>query len=579
MKSYTLLSSLILIFCYSSALAQLKGASSLDSKSMFQQTIEQSSAIDKISKTENTPVASIVNDNYYYVGPGDVLSLQIIPSYTLEQMLVVSPENTIIVNRNWEMNLKGKTLAEVKKMISDTISSNISNAKSIVGLKQSRSVLVNIDGNVFFPGSYIVPASYCVSTLLKIANQPKTGVESNQALSAQIARNQEMKDEKFKFLTESGFENLLNYSRRNIFIRHLDKTGAVADIDKYYSLSDNESNPYLREGDEIFVPFDKNQYPTVSISGAVRRSCISAFKAGDKASFMLGLCAGLSEDADLENIYLVSPGTNERKKLSVDKSGILAEDYDLQPGSLISVGQKVKSKTSSNGVISVVGCVANPGAYISENNNLHLKDLIGLAGGFTDDAYLPLAYILRKDVNEKKNEYYERLKSFQYSDLLLEDTMRYDIHINLRKPYLACDFVAAFNKNSSNDNVKLEDGDFIVIPANPKKVFVFGQVNNPGYVEFVEGKTLSYYIDRAGGYGPGAEKERSRIIRGKTKAWIESKENIYVYAGDEIYVPTTPDVPETTKQQARASYVNYITAGVSVLATLSYLIISIWGKK
>ena len=43
----------------------------------------------------------------------------------------------------------------------------------------------------------------------------------------------------------------------------------------------------------------------------------------------------------------------------------------------------------------------------------------------------------------------------QYSDLTLEDTVRIKIDLNMRKPYVSCDFEAAFKQNSLKDNVLL----------------------------------------------------------------------------------------------------------------------------
>ena len=86
-------------------------------------------------------------------------------------------------------------------------------------------------------------------------------------------------------------------------------------------------------------------------------------------------------------------------------------------------------------------------------------------------------------------------------------------------------------------------GDIIEVPSNPKSVFVWGQVNQPGYIPFNENANMDWYINSAGGPAQGAHAGRLRIIRGKNKVWVKGKNDVPVYAGDEIYVPKPPDNP------------------------------------
>mgnify|MGYP001173878305 FL=1 len=138
----------------------------------------------------------------------------------------------------------------------------------------------------------------------------------------------------------------------------------------------------------------------------------------------------------------------------------------------------------------------------------------------------------------------------------------------LKKQIVSCDFVKAFKENSEIDNVLLYDGDVITVPDNPGYVYVYGQVNHPGYVEFHEGKTMQWYIEKAGGYAQGAAKKRARIIRGKSRVWTEGDENTYVFAGDEIYVPRPPDVPLAIEWQKYGTIASLVSVTVAVIGTL-----------
>jgi protein involved in polysaccharide export with SLBB domain len=116
----------------------------------------------------------------------------------------------------------------------------------------------------------------------------------------------------------------------------------------------------------------------------------------------------------------------------------------------------------------------------------------------------------------------------------------------------------------------LSDGDMVIIPSAKKRVFVWGQVKNPGFVEYVEGKNYEWYIEKAGGYLSTAKKSRVRIIRGIQKAWLDPK-SFAVLDGDEIFVPSAPDNPPGTEIQ----YYSLIATGIATLISLTYLIINL----
>ena len=268
------------------------------------------------------------------------------------------------------------------------------------------------------------------------------------------------------------------------------------------------------------------------------------------------------------NLY--EPTSPDKIKLIVDTTLIMGQDYILAPGSSIVVGTTQEKSDHQGGVVSISGQVKNPGVYLIKNKKTRIKDAIEMAGGFTDKAYLPLSYINRKEPElayffEPKKELWE---TFQYSDLTMEDTVRYAMDMMLKKSRVSCDFVKAFEGNSDMDNVVLHDGDMITIPENPDRVYVYGQVNFPGFVDFQKDKPMQWYIHQAGGYANGAAEERARIIRGNNKVWLEGDEKTVVYSGDEIYVPRPPDVPTSLQMQKWGTIAGIVGTAASVLSIL-----------
>jgi len=200
-----------------------------------------------------------------------------------------------------------------------------------------------------------------------------------------------------------------------------------------------------------------------------------------------------------------------------------------------------------------------------------LSEIIEQAGGITEGAYLPLAKLYRKsnefdDLSESRTEAF---KLFRKSNLTLEDTVRYTLDIHSIEPIVSVDFTKAINNKKFD--VTLENGDEIVIPTSPNRVYVFGRVENPGFVEFEKGQNIQYYIDKTGGFTNVADEDRTAVIRKNTSSWVDDVDETIVYDGDYIYVPGEVDV-STSTEQAKVS--TYAAIG-SIILSLGFLIVNI----
>ncbi len=561
-----------LLYSYNSY-SQIKGISQFDTETLLQEQAVNNADINKITRGERVAVGNIIQPEYYYVGPGDILTIMNLSASLFPDYVTVSPENTILLPRLGEISLMGKTLKEARDTILKLIIERNPNTSAFVLLYQPRTVLVTINGNVINSGTQVMPATYTISTALKMTSYlqstNKTSLQESMALTTYNDKRQQRE----KMLSESGLPEMAKYGLRNIYIKHSDGTYIIADLMKAVAYSDYKLNPYLREGDEIYVPFEPDNFASISIGGAVQHPGIIPYKKGDRVSLLLKLCGGFKDYADESNIFLYTNGSDEKIQLELDSNmNIEGKDYELEPGAMIIVGQKPEPPIPLSGLVAVSGCVKNPGVYPIEIGKTKLKELIDKTGGFTKEAYLPLAKIIRrdKDINYSTNPRREIEEKFQYSDLTLEDTIRFNIDMNMRQPVVSCDFASVFDRNSDKDNVILQDGDLIIVPTNPGSVFVYGQVNKPGYISYNNNENMDYYIKHAGGYAVGAKPDRARIIRGKNKTWVEGDNDVMVYAGDEIYVPRARDLPAGTDLQTWSLIAGTLGAAAALMNVIIF---------
>lgn len=555
--------------------AQVTGGSDL--KEMMKDDFESKVSADKLLKLDNLPIGNDIDPNFYIVGSGDILSIRVLPQSVNSQLMQISPDGSILLPRSAGIiSLKGMTLKQAIEAISIKIIEINPKATVNIVLAQSRVCLISLAGNTNQPGTYALPSSYRVSTVLNYISSVQNQTTSSSQMLAQQFFKQEANSQRNRLFSENGIASNSNSTNRNILVSHKDGSANNVDIEKAQALNDVSYDPYIREGDKIYLPYDDKYYTMISISGAVIRPFSTIFKEGDKAGMLLKFAYGLKENADLSNVELVY--TDGRKvKLNIDKNlKISGEDYLLEAGSSIIVGQKTYSKNLTKGFVSLKGQFKNEGVVSIENNVTKLKEVVESVGGVLEDADLTNSYILRKD--DSRGENYDQIReyseNFLNSDLTLEDTTRYILDLKLKLPYVACNVEDAILNNSENDNVKLQSGDVIVIPRKQNKVYIYGRVNKPGYIEYDKNKPYEWYISKAGGFSSNAQKDRARIIRGVTNNWIEPNPEIKIKDGDKIYVPSPPDIPQ---QVSDAKY-GMLAGVIGATASILFLFINIYNS-
>ena len=519
-------------------------------------------------QTETYPVGNVIDAEVYLIGPSDVLSIQIFPEM-IPMITVVNSENMISHPRLGNISVLGLTLQQVRDTLTFIANQRRYGATVTVSLVQARRVFVEIRGNVTSPGTYVLPATYSISTAIRYANNPQISAGLSSDEQSAISSLQEARKEREKIFSEAGVAENAVFSTRNIRLIRSNGNALIVDIERANATRNAAFDPFIAEGDEIIVPFEEEtDFPVISISGAVIRPASVVLKQGDSLSHLLRMGYGFTENADLENVVLFNK--NGSQKLTVDTVGnLLSENIRLNSTSIIVVGTKpTELKQSNIGMVSVRGEVRNPNIYVIEKGKTKLKDVIEMAGGFTETAHLPLATVGRRDnsQNERVSQRRRYSEYFKGSNMTEQDTLRFMMTINMKFPTVSCDFVSVFSENSEEYNIILRDGDVINIPSKPNRVFVFGQINKPGFVDFEEGQSMEWYIMKAGGYASGAAKKRSRIIRGNNRVYVNGFEKeVFVNDGDEIFVPSPRDVPPEMELQRWATYMGMAGVVLSVI--------------
>jgi protein involved in polysaccharide export with SLBB domain len=328
------------------------------------------------------------------------------------------------------------------------------------------------------------------------------------------------------------------YAIRGIILKSANGEEKIIDLAEFRVNGDFKNNPYLKNDDVIIFPAVDLDRNFVRIMGAVNNPIKFMFVEGDKLSDAIALAQGVNKAYD--NVT-----TATIYRLSYDGSIIDSINIKLTDDILLNRGDRIvvqaEETKRKDYVVNVIGEVNKPGFIPITKNKTTVADVITQAGGFTNNADIPRAEIIR-GANAFESilfsEQLEKLLMSRMSTLIEGDSLYFEIDEKLRflRGNGLVDFTKIFNKDSLAGDFIMQDYDVIYVPPKIDLVYVYGQVNNAGYIRYSPDKTYNYYLKLGGGIGETASD--IYIIKGQSRSWINAEDNpeIIIEPGDYIWV-------------------------------------------
>ncbi len=568
MVSIIFILSIISIFPFSLS-AQIDALDPFTSRSA--QSSESSAAL--ISR-EAVPVARTVDAEQYVCGAGDVLALSLTQPVNLDAVLPVSADGMLLIPRVGAVPVAGRSLAQARAEVFAALKKKYSAAEGTLALAQPRAIIVNIQGEVKSPGLLQVTAATPVSTALQLADiEKQEAAQSPLALlqgetrAAAPGYRQRLGSRYF------GAQEMEARAMRRIVIQHADGSISRADLTMYEATRDGKYDPFLREGDVVVVPHREQGAPSISVLGAVLRPGVFEFVAGDRLSDLLRMGFGLDPQKTALSAELTHAG-GEPMKIDISSLRDGGGDMPLRGGDRLFV--YADAPRGTGGAAAADGELKKPGVYPIDPGRTTLSQLVDMAGGFTAGAWPGLAELYRRQTGVDGfalEEAREKDRNFEKSSLVYEDTLYWGLTARLREGRVAVDFHRLFVRGDRSADVTLEDGDILLVPRNTGTVYVYGQVNNGGFIPWTDGHDFEWYVERAGGFGESASESRARVIKANTRAWLDPDDAV-IEPGDIIYVPHEPLV----RMASTADLLAVTAAIVGGLAGVAGLVISVLNR-
>lgn len=560
--------------------------SAAEQQALMAQQVRQQ-ATDRILAAGGVPLEGAIDPAAYVVGPGDVFSVSTGGALPVQITSSVTADGTLVIPEVGSFSIAGLSLTEARTRIGTALQRAYRNVPTEVALAQPRQFYVHVSGEVARPGRHVAVPIARVEDALSVA------MEGNNPLSALEIQQRE-------YWNYTGLPAL-----RNVVVHRQNGERLVVDLLRYYATGDTDYNPYLRDGDRLYVPTFTNDGEAVFVEyenredlrrSVSRRStrtntAVYDYRSGDTVTDLLLVAGGPDLLAETGTVRLLRSADGTLVARNIDVQAILEDgeaDVPLQPRDRL----LLPDTATLAGVAEADGLVAYPGTYPIVPGVTTLPDLVEAAGGIRPDGLIRAAYLERRgadDLSESTPALDEILAPEARAAFVEEQVFKqarlaglpFVSRQYLTRELLQYQRVALDLREdaSSLPTIPLRDGDRFVVPRDPGAVLVIGQVRNPGYIPFVADAGASYYIERAGGRTPTAaevylREAGSGVLRSPSGDAIRSGDAIFV---DRSLTADTESLQALALQERQLDFqqereradrrFQYIQTGLAILGT------------
>ena len=478
----------------------------------------------------------------YRLGPGDAVNIDIWGASQESVTEVISPDGTITIEGIGVIQLGGLSVSQAKARLKKVLGPRYQGSQIELTLGQTRTITVNIMGEVKVPGTYTMSAFATVYNALYMAGGPNeigtlrnvkvfrrgkqvTSVDVYDfLLNGKLTGDVRLQDN--DVITVGPYEALVNITgkvKRPMFYE-MKKTESAATLLRYaggftgdaytkairinrkagnqysvFSIGEFDMSQFkLMDEDSVSVDSTLNRYQNmVEIKGAVFRP--GMYHIGGNINTVKALveaAAGLKEGAISQHAVMHRMRADRTLEvLSVDVRGILegtSPDVPLHNEDVLYIAsreEKVQKQT-----VTINGEVLYPGVYKYAANE-SIEDLILQAGGPTEAASLVKVDVSRRFSNPQATEAGDQIaQTFSFK-------LTPDFNIADQPDFKLMPFDEVYVRRSPNY-------------TEQQNIIVEGEVQFEGtYTLSNKGQRLSDVIKEAGGLTKRAYPEGTKLLR------------------------------------------------------------------
>ena len=397
-------------------------------------------------------------------------------------------------------------------------------------------------------------------------------------------------------LTEAAFSPHAVLHRKKA-----DRTLEVISVDVDGILTGRVADIPLQNEDVLFIPTktEVQEQQTITIHGEVLYPGVYKYADNESLEDFILQAGGLKQTAStvrvdvsrrISNPQALAPDSVIARTYSFSlRDGFVidgAPGFVLEPFDEVYVRKSPGTNVQQN--VNIEGEVVFAGNYTLTSRRMRLSDIFKAAGGGTELAYIKGARLERRPTpserlhmeaaykmqqeQQRKNmiDLAVKTKNATIVQAVQENDKKTQEKFQVPDSYpVGIELDKAIANPGGDEDVLLREGDRIIVPQYNGTVKINGAVMYPNTVGYVEGKSVAYYIDQAGGFASDAKKSNTYILY-MNGMLAKVGHNAKVRPGCEIIVPT--------KIQSRMSLAETLSVGSSaasiaaVIATIANLL-------
>jgi len=290
------------------------------------------------------PNMNIATPQNYVLGPGDQVIVDVYGASQRTLQLTISPEGDITVPGYGPIQVSGLTVASANAKIRSTLGSRYSSSNVKLTVGNTRTIMINVMGEVRTPGTYHLSAFSTVFHALYMAG----GINDLGTL-----------------------RNIKVYRNGNLI--------SIVDIYEYILNGRLAGNVRLQEGDVIQVgPYDC----LVGVTGKVKRPMFYEMRKNESVATLLKYAGGFTGDAYKKSIRLTRQAGERYSVFTVDEFEM--NSFQVDDGDAVVVDGMLNRYDN---MVEIKGAVFRPGQYQLGNEINSVRSLITHAEGVTEDAF------------------------------------------------------------------------------------------------------------------------------------------------------------------------------------------------
>ena len=440
-------------------------------------------------------------DPNYRLITGDKVALHMWGQVTIDETLTVDAGGNIFIPEVGEIKVAGVRSADVSKVVKQKVATVFKEGEGVyVNLVTTTPISVYVTGSVMKPGQY-------------------TGIASNSILA---------------YLFKAGGVDPRRGSYRNVKV--LRNNRAISKVDLYPFLREGQiKHIKFRDGDTIVVG---ELTSTIEVEG----DSLNPYRFEFLGRQMTGrqLIKYARPAAKVTHISI--KGARNRKPYSV------YIPYNQFLNTRLLDGDKVRF--SSDSIDPVMGIRVQGSflgnSYYSVKKGSRLTEVLDYIEVDQESADISNIYIKRRSVaKQQKKNLDESIQRLERTLLTAPSESDGEAVIRSKEAELMLKYIeharqikaegeVVVSENGRIANIRLEEGDIIVIPQKSDVITIAGEVLIPQAMVYAQNASVIDYINRSGGFGQRADHQK--IVLKRPNGKIEIGTNQRVSPGDQIIV-------------------------------------------